>query len=142
MDTPKGTMWGMHFFNVATNLCKRFVIGYEKEHDNFYLRGETLLDKPAVSCRIFDNEGKFLYGLERNNLTSDTPSKYRFMLTKEGWHKVVDNVGNELLRIESRVDEHGNIVTYIFGTFFDRDGNLAAEGKETGLLVSCPLKMG
>jgi cysteinyl-tRNA synthetase len=143
-DTPRGSLWnpkGMHLFNVATNLCQRFVIGYEAENDNFYLKGETLGNRPVLSCRIFDSRGKFLYGLERNNLTPAS-SRYRFMLTKEGWHKVVDDKGNELLRIESRVAGDDNIITYIFGTFFDKNRELAAEGTGRGLLVNCPLRMG
>ena len=126
-------------FNNISKVEKAYVM---KALDEGYFKGEILSGKPTISCRIFDNEGELLYGLEQNNLTPDTPSKYRFMITKEGWHKVVDNDGNEMLRIESRVDEHGNVVDYIFGTFFDKNGKLAAEGKETGLLVNCPLKIG
>ena len=132
----------MHYFNVATNLCQRFMIGYPEEKDNFYLEGETRLDEPIVSCRIYDSEGKFLYGLSQGKLSTETPSKYRFALTKEGWHRVVDDKGIELLRIESKMDEKGDRITYILGDFYDKHGKLAARGTLEGLLANCPLKMG
>ena len=132
----------MHFFNIATNLCQRFAIGYEEEPDNFFLRGEAALDRPYVSCRVFDSEGKFLYGMERNRLSADTSPAYRYKITKEGWHTVSDDEGRELLRIESKKDEAGNDVTYIMGEFYDRQGKLAARGAPDGLLVNCPFRMG
>jgi len=131
----------MHYFDVATNLIQRFIIGYESEPDNFYLEGETVHDAPIISCRVYDPKGQFTYGLHKNNLTSDTPSRYRFMLTKEGWHRVIDDEGNELLRIET-TEEEGNNITRIYGEFFDSKGKLAARGDEHGLLVNCPLKLG
>jgi len=83
-----------------------------------------------------------LYGLSQNNLSADTPSKYRFTLTREGWHKIVDDRGIELLRIQSKMDEEGNRITYILGDFYDEHGKLAARGTPEGLLVNCPLRMG
>jgi len=126
----------MHCFNVATNLVERFMVGYKSE-DNFYLKGETVRDAPVVSCRVYGSKGQFAYGLHKNNLTSDTPSRYRFMLTKEGWHRVIDDEGNELLRIET-TKRGGNKITHIYGEFFDNKGNLAARGDERGLWVNCP----
>ena len=132
----------MHYFNVASNLCQRFKVGYPEEDDNFWLVGETYQDKPLVSCRVYDEQGDFLYGLDRNKLSANTPGRFRFMLTKEGWHQVVDDKGDKLLRIESRLDQQRNKVTQIFGRFFDKHGRLAAEGvEEKGLLVSCPFRM-
>lgn len=130
----------MHYFNVATNLTQRFIIGYESEPDNFFLEGETAYDAPVISCRVYDSKGQFIYGLHKNNLTSDTPSRYRFMLTKEGWHRVIDDKDNKLLRIEI-IEEEGNRITCIHGEFFDNQGELAARGDEHGLLVNCPLKL-
>jgi len=131
----------LHYFNVATNLMQRFIIGYESEPDNFYLKGETVHDAPVISCRVYGPKGQFAYDLHKNNLTSDTPSRYRFMLTKEGWHRVIDDEGNELLRIETTKKE-GNQITHIYGDFFDRKGKLAARGDEHGLLVNCPASLG
>jgi len=131
----------MHYFDVATNFVQRFIIGYKSEPDNFYLEGETVHDAPVISCRVYDPKGQFIYGLHKNNLTSDTPSRYRFMLTKEGWHRVIDDKGNELLRIET-IEEERNRITRIYGEFFDNQGKLAARGDEHGLSVNCPLKLG
>ncbi len=131
----------MHYFNVATNLCSRFTIGYPEEPDNFFLSGETRGSKPFVSCRILDRSGNFLYALRDNNLTPES-SNYRLTLTKEGWHKIIDAVGNELLVIQTITDNKENSITNIRGEFYDKAGKLAAKGDEHELIVSCPLKMG
>lgn len=130
----------MHFFDVATNLCSRFMIGYPSEPDNFFLSGEIRGDKPFISCRVLDRNGHFLYGLKDNNLTPES-SHHRLTLTKEGWHRITDDMGNELLVIETRTDNKGNYITYIRGEFYDKSGKLAARGDERGLLVNCPLRM-
>jgi len=132
----------MHCFSVATNLCQRFVIGYEDEKDNFYLRGEIVNDNPEVSCRVYSREGRFCYGLDRNSLSADTHPKYRYMLTKERLPRVVDDKGKEQLRIETKKDEKANVIVHIEGEFFDKHGNLAARGDVQGLVLNCPLKIG
>jgi hypothetical protein len=131
----------LHYFNVATNLMQRFMIGYESEPDNFYLKGETVRNAPIISCRVYGPKGQFTYGLHKNNLTSNTPSRYRFMLTKEGWHRVIDDEGNELLRIET-TNQEGNRITRIYGEVLDNQGKLAARGDEHGLFVHCPARLG
>ena len=131
----------MQYFNVATNICQRFAIGYPSQPDNFFLEGEIRGNKPFISCRVFDNKGSLLYGLEKNNLTKDTSSRYKFTVTKEGWHRIVDEENNELLKIESVLDNNGNTVTNIYGEFYDKEGKLAARGDTNGLLVNCPLRM-
>jgi hypothetical protein len=89
---------------------------------------------------VLDRNGHFLYGLEDNNLTPEA-SRYRFTLNEEGWQRVTDDQGNELLVIETRTDNKGNYITYISGEFYDKSGKLAAKGDERGLLVNCPLRM-
>lgn len=131
----------MHYFNVETNLCSRFTIGYPSEPDNFSLSGETRGSKPFVSCHILDKNGDFLYGMRDNNLTPES-SHFRLTLTKEGWHRIINAVGNELLLIETIKDNSGNDITSIRGEFYDKAGKLAARGDERGLMVSCPLRMG
>ncbi|TET41899.1 MAG: hypothetical protein E3J66_04605 [Dehalococcoidia bacterium] len=130
----------MQYFNVATNLCSRFTTGYPSEEDNFFLSGEIRGGKPFVSCRVLDKDGHFLYGLKDNNLTPES-SRYRLTLTKEGWHRITDDIGNELLAVETRTDDKGNNITCIRGEFCDKTGKLAARGNEQGLLVNCPLRM-
>jgi len=132
----------MHYFDIATNLVDKFIIGYEAEKDNFYLKGDTKFGKPVISCRVYGPDGEFLYGLDKNNLTVDTPPRFRFMLTKEGWHKVIDDKGKELLRIETIEDDQRNEITHIYGEFFDNRGKLAARGDEYELLLNCPAKLG
>ena len=89
---------------------------------------------------MLDRNGDFLYGLKDNNLTPES-SRYRLTLTKEGWHRITDNMGNELLVIETRTDNNRNNITYLRGEFYDKTGNLAARGDEHGLLLNCPLRM-
>jgi len=131
----------MHYFNIATNLCSRFTIGYPSEPDNFFLSGETRGDRPFLSCRVLDKNGNFLYALKDNNLTPES-SRYRLTLTQKGWHRITDNFGNELLVIEPVTDNKANNITNIRGEFYDKAGRLAAKGDEHGLIVNCPLIMG
>jgi hypothetical protein len=130
----------MHFFNIATNLCSRFTIGYPNDSENFFLIGRTENDKPMISCRVLDKRGKTIYGLKDNNL-SENSGQYRILVTREGWHRVTDDDGHELLLIETRLDNKGTQITFIRGEFYDKTGNLAAKGDERGLLVNCPLMM-
>lgn len=130
----------MHYFDVATNLCSRFMIGYPSESDNFFLSGEIKGGKSLISCRVLDKSGSFVYGLKDSNITPES-SRYRLTLTREGWHRITDEMGNELLLIETRMDDKGNYITYIRGEFYDKSGKLAAKGDERGLLVNCPLRI-
>jgi uncharacterized protein YxjI len=130
----------MHFFNIATNLTSGpFIIGYEEDTKNFYLRGETVKDGPQISCRIFDSEGCFLFSMDRNRLSPEAEEKFRIK-SEANRLVMIDKKGHTLLKIETR-DEAGRQVTYIEGKFFDKNGRLAARGDERGLLVNCPLRM-
>ncbi len=131
----------MHFFNISTNLTNGpFVVGYEDQPDNFYLKGETSGKKPKVSCRIFDSTGNQLFSIKNNTLAKSPTGKFKFTSEKDNL-QVTDVEGNLLLRIETHQDAHGNRITFIHGKFFDREGKLAASGDERGLLVNCPLRM-
>jgi len=130
----------MHFFNIATNLTSGpFIIGYEEDAENFYLKGKTVRDGPQISCRIFDSEGRFLFSMVRNRLPPEGEKEFRI---ESGANKlvIIDKKGHTLLKIET-CDEDGRRVTYIEGKFFDKNGRLAARGDERGLLVNCPLRM-
>lgn len=130
----------MHFFNIATNLTNGpFMIGYENEADNFYLKGEIIGDTPHVSCRLFNSNGELLFIMTRNNLSPNYEGRYRIQSDLNNFI-VTDSEGNVLLKIYTR-DEKDNRVTYIEGHFFDKKGKLAARGDERGLLINCPLRM-
>lgn len=131
----------MHFFNIATNLTDGpFTIGYEDQHDNFYLKGATLGEDPQISCRIFDSEGKQLFSIKKNNLEQSFKEDFNVTSEKNSF-QVTDVKGNLLIRIETHQDGQGNRITFIHGNFFDKEGKLAASGDERGLLVNCPLRM-
>jgi len=130
----------MHYFNLATNLCTRFTIGYPNDPANFYITGQTKNEKPIISCRVLDLNGEILYELNNNSLSTKSAS-YRLLVTKEGWHRITDIDGNELLLIETRMDNKNNRITYIRGEFHDKNRKLAAKGDERGLIVNCPLMM-
>jgi hypothetical protein len=130
----------MHFFNIAANLTNGpFMIGYENEPDNFFLKGETVADAPQVSGRIFNSKGEKLFSMERNTLAPGDEPKFRIEFDP-GRLAVKDNKGKLLIMLETR-EEMGKRVTYIQGNFFDKNGKLAARGDERGLLVNCPLRM-
>lgn len=130
----------MHFFNIATNFTNGpFIIGYEEDTKDFYLKGETVKDGPQISCRIFDSEGCFLFSMDRNRLSPEAKEKFRIE-SKVKKLAVFDDKGNPLLKIETR-DEDDKRITYIEGKFYNKKGRLAARGDDRGLLVNCPLKM-
>lgn len=130
----------MHFFNIATNLTDGpFMIGYENEPDNFYLKGEIVGDNPQISCRIFNSKGKQLFSMTRNVLSSDDEDTFR-VLPDQANLEVVDNEGRLLIKLETRIEKETR-VTYVQGSFFDKSGNLAARGDERGLVINCPLRM-
>ncbi len=129
----------MHFFNIATNLTNKFMIGYEDDLENFYLKGETMGETFQISCRIFDSKGHFLFALEINHLSPMSSSRFRIE-SEANKLVIIDNKENILLHIETQ-DEALGRVTYIRGQFFDKNGRLAARGDERGLLVNCPLRM-
>jgi len=130
----------MQFFNIATNLTNGpFMIGYENETDNFYLKGEIIGDIPYISCRLFNSRGELLFIMARNNLSPDYEGRYHIQSDLNNFI-VTDNEGNVLLKVYTR-DEKDNRVTYIEGYFFDKKGKLAARGDERGLLINCPLRM-
>jgi len=130
----------MHFFNVATNLTNGpFMIGYENEADNFYLKGETVGGIPQISCRLFNSKGEWLFSMTRNVLSSSDEGRFH-IASGEGKLEVMDNKGNLLVKLETR-DESGRRVTYVQGNFFDKNGKLAARGDERGLALNCPLRM-
>jgi hypothetical protein len=130
----------MHFFNIATNLTNGpFMIGYENETDNFYLKGEIIADTPQISCRLFNSKGELLFIMTRNSLSTGYEGKYRIQSDLNNFI-VIDNEDNILLKVYTR-DEKDNRVTYIEGHFFDKRGKLAARGDERGLLINCPLRM-
>ena len=162
----------MHLFHVGTNLVSAFVIGYPTEPDNFYIAGETLFDAPLISCRIHGPNGDFLFGLERNKQTGDSLSGYSQIGIQRqlGWC-IQDDTGRDILAIEtvegeetkeivrrlaeqlgaaeelapSEIDEltrEVDKITRIYGEFFDKHGDLAAWGNETGLSVNCPAQFG
>ena len=162
----------MHLFYVGTNLVSAFAIGYGTEPDNFYIIGETLFDAPLISCRIHGPNGDFLFGLEKNKLTGDSPSTYRQLgfQRRPGWC-IQDDTGKDVLAIETvegeeakgivrrlaqklgqeeelaqdEIDEFAlkaTKITRIYGEFFDKHGGLAARGDETGLSVNCPAQFG
>lgn len=130
----------MHFFNIATNLTNGpFMIGYENETDNFYLKGEIIADTSQISCRLFNSKGELLFILTRNRLSPCYEGKYRIKSDLNNFI-VIDNEDNILLKVYTR-DEKDNRVTYIEGQFFDKRGKLAARGDERGLLINCPLRL-
>lgn len=130
----------MHFFNIATNLTNGpFMIGYEDDPEDFYLKGETVGNDPQVSCRIFDSKGRFLFSTVRNRLSPEGEKEFRIE-SEANKLVAIDDEGHTLLKIETR-DEAGRRVTYIEGQFFDKEGRLAARGDERGLLVNCPLRL-
>jgi len=148
---------------VGTNLVNAFAIGYPTEPDNFYIAGETLFDAPLISCRIRGPGGEFLFGLESNKLTVDSPSGYRQLGSQE--HPglcIQDDTGREILAIETVEGEEAEEVvrslaeqlgkeelapkatkiTRMYGEFFDKHGRLAARGDATGLSLNCPAQFG
>lgn len=130
----------MRFFNIATNLTNGpFVIGYEDDTENFYLKGEIEKDEPYISCRIFNSEGRFLFSMDKNRLSFEAENEFNIQYGKNGL-AVIDKKGHFLLKIETR-EEAGRQITYIEGQFFDNKGRLAARGDERGLVVNCPLRM-
>ena len=130
----------MHVFNIGANFTNGlFIIGYEEDTKDFYLKGETVKDGPQISCRIFDSEGCFLFSMDRNRLSHEAEEKFRIE-SKVKKLAVFDDKGNPLLKIETR-DEDDKRITYIEGKFYDKKGRLAARGDDRGLLVNCPLKM-
>jgi len=162
----------MHCFYVAKNIAPSFVIGYETEPDNFYLMGQTLLNAPVISGRIYGPNGEFLFGLTSNKLTTDSPTGFRLagLGTRLGW-SIQDDTGKDVLTIETLEGEEarhivhsleqafgkedeiarrargeltGDVdkITRIYGEFFDKYGNLAARGDEGGLEVNCPFMLG
>ena len=140
MLTVRERQKAMHFFNIATNLTNGpFMIGYENDLDNFYLKGETMRDSPQVSCRILNSKGELLFSMTRNKLAQSDVLKFHIE-SYPGKFSVKDDQGNLLIELETR-EEMGNRVTYVQGNFFDKNGHLAARGNERGLLVNCPLRM-
>lgn len=130
----------MHFFDIATNLTNGpFMIGYEDDPEDFYLKGETVGNAPQVSCRIFDSKGRFLLSMVRNRLSHEGEERFRIE-SEANKLVVIDDEGHTLLKIETR-DEAKRRVTYIEGEFFDKRGRLAARGDERGLLVNCSLRI-
>jgi len=129
----------MHFFNIATNLTNGpFMVGYENDPTDFYLKGEIVGDKPLVSCRILDFKGHLLLSMERNKI-SHREKELRIKKNANEYAIFVDD-GQILLKIVTR-DEKDRRITYIEGQFYDKNGRLAARGDERGLLVNCPLRM-
>lgn len=125
-------------FNIGTNLTSGpFVVGYEDDPRDFYIRGKTIHDKPTVSCRIFDSEGNLAFSMIDNKIVGAEPVELE---TTPNELVVRDAQGHELLRTYTRPQGNAN-VTYITGHFFDRSGRLAARGDERGLLVNCPLRL-
>ena len=147
----------MHCFCVGANLVSAFAIGYPSEPDDFYIAGETLFGAPLISCRIHGPGGEFLFGLESNKLTADSPSGYRQLGSEErpGWC-VQDDAGRQILAVETIEGEEAEEVvrslaqpsgdgelgakatriTRIHGEFFDKQGRLAAWGDATGLSLN------
>ena len=129
----------MHFFNIATNLTNGpFMVGYENDPTDFYLKGETVGDKPLVSCRILDLKGHLLLSMERNKISH----RGKELHIEKNANECVIFVDDEqiLLKIVTS-DERDRRITYIEGQFYDKNGRLAARGDERGLLVNCPLRM-
>ena len=162
----------MHCFYVAGNLAPAFIIGYETEPDNLFIMGQTLLNAPVVSGHIFGPNGEFLFELISNKLTSDYQSRFRVvgLETRPGW-SIQDDMGKDVLTIETLEGEEAKQVVYsleqafhkddeiahrageelngdvdkitrIYGEFFDKHGNLAARGDKGGLQVNCPYMLG
>lgn len=128
----------MHFFNIATNFTNGpFMVGYENDPDNFFLKGETVEDEPLISCRIFDTKGHVLLSMERNKIS---PEKELRIEKNADKLVIFDEKGQTLLKIETR-DERKRRITYIEGQFYDKNGRLAARGDERGLFVNCPIRM-
>ena len=148
----------MHCFYVVKNLAPSFVIGYETEPDDFYIMGQTLLNAPVISGRIYGPNGEFLFGLISNKLATDYPGRFRLvgLGTRPGW-SIQDDTGHNVLTIETLEGEEAkqivhsleqafqeeiDKITRIYGEFFDKHGNLAARGDESGLEVNCPCILG
>jgi hypothetical protein len=156
---------------VGTKLVSAFAIGYPTEPDNFYIAGETLFDAPLISCLIRGAGGEFLFGLESNKLTVDSPGGYRQLGSQERpGLRIQDDTGRDVLAIEtlegeeveevvrslaeqlgeeelalSDIDESAlkaTKITRIYGEFFDKHRELAARGDATGLSLNCPAKFG
>lgn len=129
----------MHFFNIATNLTNGpFMVGYENDPTNFYLKGEIVKDKPLVSCRLLDSKGHILLSMQRNEISYQ---ERELRIEKNATQLVIFvNKDQILLKIVTR-DERDRRITYIEGQFYDKYGRLAARGDERGLLVNCPLRM-
>jgi len=156
---------------MATNIVSYFMIGYETEPDNFYIKGETLGDAPIISCRIHGSNGDFLFGLDSNKLTRDSPSGYRRLgfRRRPGW-SIKDDTRKDVIGIETIEGEEAkqivrsiaklfrkednpaqrvieelsqkvDKVTRIYGEFFDKYGKLAARGDKNGLIVHCPITL-
>jgi hypothetical protein len=130
----------MHFFNIATNLTNGpFMIGYEAELDNFYIKGEIINNSPYISCRIFNSDGILLFEITKNILSQSFADKFNIK-TDTNYFAVLDTENNTLLKVHT-LEEKGKSITYIEGQFFDKKGKLAAKGDERGLLLNCPLRM-
>lgn len=128
----------MHFFNIATNLTNGpFMVGYENDPYNFYLKGETVEDEPLISCRILDTKGHVLLSMEREKISHEKELRIEKNVDKL---VIFDEKGQTLLKIETR-DERKRRITYIEGQFYDKNGRLAARGDERGLFVNCPIRM-
>lgn len=129
----------MHFFNIATNLTNgSFMIGYENDSTNFYLKGEIVKDKPLISCRILNSKGQLLLSMERNKVEYQNES---ISLNKKAKDcRIFIHEKQIILKIVTR-DERDKQITYIEGQFYDKEGRLAARGNERGLLVNCPLRL-
>jgi len=148
----------MHRFYVAANLVSQFIIGYEGEPDNFYIMGQTLLNAPIISGRIYGPNGEFLFGLISNKLATDYPGRFRpvGLGTRPGW-SIQDDSGQDVLTIETLEGEEAkqivhsleqafpeeiDKITRIYGEFFDSHGDLAARGDASGLEIHCPYILG
>lgn len=128
----------MHFFNVATNLTMGpFMVGYENDPYNFYLKGETVEDEPLISCRILDTKGHVLLSMERDKI-----SHGKGISIEKNVDKLVifNEKGQTIIKIETR-DERKMRITYIEGPFYDKNGRLAARGDERGLFINCQSRM-
>jgi len=91
----------MHFFNIATNLTNGpFMVGYENDPTDFYLKGEIVGDKPLVSCRILDFKGHLLLSMERNKI-SHREKELRIKKNANEYAIFVDD-GQILLKIVTR----------------------------------------
>jgi len=130
----------MHFFKIGSRLIEApLTIGWEQQPNNFYLKGEVIESRVLISGRCYGPKGKFLFELRNNLLFNNSNSEFKQFFFFNGF-RIDDEVNRDMMVVETFRDDGGNKITYIYGMFFDNQGNLVAQGDTNGLFVTCPFK--